>query len=752
MRFELSPSPVLLALPLAALLALPSPAPAAGPSTNAGRLTLERIFTSGDFDGEGGGSFKWSKDGHSTLSFEPAAGGSGRDLVRQDAASGRREILVPSRQLIPPGDPRPLAVEDYEFSDDGARLLIFTNSRRVWRVNSRGDYWLLDLTSHELKKLGGDATASTLMFAKLSPDGRRVCYVRANNLYTQDTGDLRITALTTNGTETTINGTFDWVYEEELFLRNGFRWSPDSGSIAYWQLDTTGVREFHLVNTTDGLYSRVTPIRYPKTGEQNAAARIGVVSADGGPTRWLDVPGDPREHYLARMDWAGGEIALQQFNRLQNTNLFLLADPARGATRTVLTEADAAWVENDNDFRWLKDGKSFVWISERDGWRQAYLVSRSGEKVSRITRGKWDLMTIEAIDEKGGWLYFLASPNDPIRQYLYRAPLEGGKSERVTPDGQAGTHSYNISPNAQWAFHTWSGFTNPPVTDLIHLPDHKPVRTIAGNEALQKKLALLAPCSSEFFRVKTGDGAELDGWCLKPPGFDGSRKYPVLFHVYGEPAGVTVQDRWKGKNHLWHWMLAQEGYVVMSVDNRGTPAPRGREWRRRVYGQVGILSSADQAAAVRAVTKRWSWVDPERVAIRGWSGGGSSTLNALFRYPDLYQTGMAVAPVPNQRFYDTIYQERYMGLPSGNAEGYRNGSPIHFAEQLKGNLLIVHGTGDDNCHYLGVETLIDELITHNKHFTMLAYPNRSHSINEGRNTTRHLFESLTRYLKAHTPP
>src|SRR5262249_2219567 len=287
---------------------------------------------------------------------------------------------------------------------------------------------------------------------------------------------------------------------------------------------------------------------------------------------------------------------------------------------------------------------------------------------------------------------------------------------------------------------------------LIHLPDHKIVKTFADNAVLKKKLdsLKLGPC--EFFRINIDKDTALDGWCIKPAGFTASKQYPVLFYVYGEPAGQTVLDYWADKRLLWHSMLAQQGYIVMSIDNRGTPAPRGRAWRRSVYRQIGILASADQAAAVRALLKARPYMDPARIAVWGWSGGGSMSLNAIFRYPDLYQTAMAVAPVPNQRHYDTIYQERYMGLPADNPHGYRNGSPIHFAHQLKGNLLIVHGTGDDNCHYLGVETLIDELITHNKQFTMLAYPNRSHSIDEGRNTRRHLFESLTRYLRTHTPP
>jgi dipeptidyl-peptidase-4 len=713
-------------------------------------LTLDRIFDSKEFALEETPALRWRKRGAGYVTLESSKGG--QQLVGHDPVTGKSEVLVPDHWLVPAGEAKALAIQGYQFSEDGSRLLIYTNSKRVWRVKSRGDYWMLDLSTRELKKLGGDVPPSTMMFATFSPDGRRIAFVHQNNLYVQDLLDFRVIPLTTNGSDTIINGTFDWVYEEELFLRKGFRWSPDSQSIAYWQLNSEGVKEFYITSSADGPYARLISIRYPKTGEKNSAARIGVMNAASGATTWLDIPGDPREHYLAKMEWAGKEIAVQQLNRLQNTNHVMLADPRTGKVRTILKEQDSAWVENHNDFRWIDNGQQLVWFSERDGWQHIYLVSRGGDGITQVTRGTFDVIRIEAIDEKGGWLYFLASPDNPTQRYLYRVSLKGGAAERVTPAGLSGTHTYTISADAQWAVHSHSTFVRPPVTTLVHLPDHKVVKTFAENAALKNKLEALRLGPTEFFRIKIDGDTALDGWCIKPAGFDACKKYPVLFYVYGEPAGQTVLDRWDSGRFLWHSMLAQQGYLVMSVDNRGTPAPRGRAWRRSVYRQIGILASADQAAAVRALLKERPYMDPARIAIWGWSGGGSMSLNAIFRYPDLYQTAMAIAPVPNQRHYDTIYQERYMGLPANNVDGYRNGSPIHFAHQLKGNLLIVHGTGDDNCHYLGVETLIDELITHNKQFTMLAYPNRSHAISEGRNTTRHVFESLTRYLRAHTAP
>ncbi len=723
-------------------------------ATNEALLTLDRIYQANEFNAESAGPFHWRKDGDSYTTLEkPEGGESSKDLARHDAATGEKEAVVAAHLLIPPGENEPLGIEAYSFSEDESKVLIYTNSKKVWRRRTRGDYWVYDETARALTKLGGGAQPSSLMFAAFSPDGRRVCYVHEKNLYVQDLDDLGIVQLTQDGSSEVINGTFDWVYEEELDLRQGFRWSPDSRSIAFWQINTHGVKRFQLINNTDRLYPHVTSIPYPKTGERNSATRIGVVSADGGGTIWMKVPGDPREHYLARMDWAknSDELLIQQFNRLQNTNRLYLADAASGGVQELMEETDAAWVENENEPWWIGKGEAFIWLSERDGWRHAYRVARSGKEVSLLTPGNFDVVQVEAVDATNRWLYFIASPDNPTQRYLYRVSLDGGEPSRVTPADAEGTHSYDISPNGKWAFHTVSRFDEPPVVDLISLPDHKRVRVLEENEKLRKKLRKLERPTSEFFRVNIGGGVKLDAWCIKPPGFESDQEYPVLFYVYGEPAGQTVVDRWGGRSYLWHLMLAQKGYLVMSVDNRGTASPRGREWRKCIYRQVGILSSADQAAAVRAIEQERSYVDAERVGIWGWSGGGSMTLNMIFRYPDIYQVGMAVAPVPNERYYDTIYEERYMGLPSDNADGYRRGSPITYAGQLKGDLLLVHGSGDDNVHYQGTESLINELVARNKPFSMMTYPNRTHAISEGKGTTRHLFGLLTRFLQEHLP-
>jgi len=745
-----------------ALLALAGPL-ARAQEADSGAVSFDRIFDTRDFAPERFGPARWLSDGkrYATLEASATVEG-GRDLVAYDAETGARDVLVSADRLVPAGDSVPLEVEDYDWSADGRALLVFTNSQRVWRQNTRGDYWTLDRTGGTLRKLGGEAPPSTLMFATFSPDGRRVAYVRERNLYVESLDDGRITQLTSDGSTTIINGTFDWVYEEELSLRNGFRWSPDGRRIAYWQLDVEGVRDFNLINDTDSLYSFVIPVQYPKVGTTNSAARVGIVGAEGGPTRWLDVPGDPRNNYIARMDWAGSsdEVVLQHLNRPQNTNDVILGDAATGGVRTVLTERDSAWVEVVNDLRWIEGGKRFTWVSERDGWRHLYAVSRNGKTQRLLTPAPFDLTNpnsafgeplIIGIDAGGKWIYYTASPDNPTQLYLYRSRLDGrGRPERLTPADQPGTHLYQIAPGGRWAFHTYSSFGTPPVTDLVKLPGHQVVRTLRANEALRRVVAGLRRAPVEFFRVDAGDGVELDGWVMKPADFDPRRKYPVLFHVYGEPASQTVLDRWDGLGYLWHLMLTQQGYIVASLDNRGTPAPRGRAWRKAVYRQIGVLASAEQAAAARAIGRR-PYVDSTRIGVWGWSGGGSMTLNLLFRSPDLYRMGMSVAPVTDLRYYDTIYQERYMSLPENNPEGYRLGSPLTFADQLKGDLLVVHGSGDDNVHYQNTERLANALVAAGKPFSLMAYPNRSHCICEGRGTTRHVYETLTRYLHQHLP-
>ena len=745
------------------LLLLIAPAQFAQQPQKAEALTVDSIFT---YQTKSLGPIQWQRDGSGYLALEPSKKKGFVDIVRYDAVSGARSVKVAIDKLTPAGASAPLLVEDFVLSPDERKLLVFANSERVWRSNTRGDYWIIDLEGSGIWQLGSTVAKnkpSSLMFAKFSPDGKRVGYVHENNIYVEDLEPRgqRITQVTTDGSRYTVNGTFDWVYEEELFCRDGWRWSPDGEQIAYWQLNTEGVKEFVLVNNTAGLYPVITSFPYPKAGETNSAARVGVVRSTGGATRWFEIAGDPRNNYLPRMEWAANsdEVVIQQLNRLQNTNKVMIGDSSTGKVRSILTEKDDAWVDISwgdldwnktglarGDVEWIDGGKRFLWASERDGWRHIYSISRDGRDVKNITPGDFDVISVEKVDDANDWIYFAASPENATQRYLYRAPFGGSaRMERITPASLPGTHSYNISPRNDLAVHVSSTFATAPKTEIVRLPEHTAVRTLIDNREVQERMESLRPTPHEFFKVDIGDGVKLDGWVIKPPDFDPQKRYPVIFYVYTEPWSQTVVDSWGGLNARWHMMLAQQGYLVMSVDNRGTPAPRGRNWRKIIYRKMGIVNSMDQAKAAGAISK-WPYVDSSRIGIWGWSGGGSATLNAMFRYPDVYQVGVSVAPVADLRLYDTIYQERYCGLPQDHPEEYKQSSPLTFAGQLKGQLLVVHGTGDDNVHYQGTEKLINALVASNKSFTAMPYPNRSHGIYEGTGTSRHLYGLMTRFL------
>jgi dipeptidyl-peptidase 4 len=712
---------------------------------------LRAIFERNEYGAEGFGPMAWLDGGRR---YTVLTRGQTRDIAAIDTATGRSETLVAASALVPKGHTAPLSIAAYAWSADRTKLLVFTNTGRVWRQHTRGDYWVLDRASGVLTKLGGDAPAGSLMFAKFSPDGTRVAYVRAQNLQVEDLTTGTIRALTTDGGGDVINGTSDWVNEEEFSIRDGFRWSPNGRRIAYWQFNTAGVERFTLINDTDALYPTTTVYPYPKPGTTNSAVRIGIVEVETGVTTWVKAEGDARQHYVPHLAWADAStVVLQQMNRLQNRNDLLLAQASTGDVRRLARDQSATWVDTADPIVPISSELEFTWVSETDGWRHLYAINRADGRMRLITDFAGDILGVDAIDAAGDRAYVTASPDSAIGRYLYSVTLGGtGRLVRVTPANQPGTHTYNISPDSKWAVHTWSRFETPPRIEIVSLPDHRVVRTITDNSALAARVAPLLTPPAEFLTVSVGEGVTLDGWLIRPRGFNPARKYPVLVQVYGEPASTTVADRWGGPTLLFHRALADEGYVVVSFDNRGTPAPKGAAWRKVVYGTVGELSAREQAAAIKALAASRPYVDAGRVAIWGWSGGGSNTLNAMFRYPDVYQVGIAVAPVPDQRLYDTIYQERYMGLPAENASGYRAGSPINFAEGLRGRLLIVHGTGDDNVHYQGVERLINRLVELGKRFDVMIYPNRSHGISEGPGTSLHLRRLIARYLLEQLPP
>lgn len=699
---------------------------------------------------------KWLEDGAFYTTVEKSdETADGFDIVRYETGSGERVVIVEASDLLPDDASKPLEIADYQWSADRRYLLVFTNTGKIRRIDALGDYWLLDIDSGDLRQLGEQADASSLMYAEFSPDGSQVAYVYRHNLYVEAVDEPSVSQLTSDGSEQIVNGMGDWVNEEEFGIGKGFKWSPDSRRILYWQFDTAGVGTFYMIKDTDDVYSKPIPLQYPKPGTTNSAVRGGTVSVDTGDTVWFELEGDPRQNYISRMSWAdsSAEVLIQYQNREQNVNRVLLADATDGSVRNIFTDRDDAWADANDDPIWLRNGEFFTWLSERDGWRHLYLISRDGSEIKLQSPGDFDIDSVENIDEEGGYVYYIASPDNPTQRYLFRSPLFGdGEAERLTPAAAPRWHSYDIAPGSKWAFHTTSSFGEPPVTDVVSLPDHQTARPLVDNPEMRALLQKTGIGNAEFLKVGIGRGISLDAWMMKPPSFDPSKKYPLLIYVYGEPAGQTAVDRWGGERYLWHVLLTQQGYLVASIDNRGTPAPRGRAWRKSIYGQIGILASADQAAAVKALIAERSYIDADRIGVWGWSGGGAMTLNAMFRYPGLYSTGIAIASPVDQHLYNSIYQERYMGLPDVNVQGYQQGSPINFAQNLEGDLLIVHGTGDDNVHYQNLVQLADRLIHYNKQFSMMAYPDRRHGIELKQNTRLHLFTMMTDYLREHLPP
>ncbi|MBB5397306.1 S9 family peptidase [Mucilaginibacter sp. AK015] len=708
-------------------------------------------------------STHWAKDGYQYYKVQSG------EIVVLDARDANKKSVLVNKEMLTPQGQKPIAVRNFYLSNDGQKVLLYTNAKKVWRYATRGDYWVYDFAVKKLTKLGSDLPASSLMFAKFSADASKVAYVSGHNIYVETLADGNVKQLTTDGTEKLINGTFDWAYEEEFFCRDGFRWSPDGNQIAYWQIDASKTKNYLMLNTTDSIYPYVKPVEYPVAGEPPSPFKIGVVSVAGGATKWMDIPTDPvLQSYVPRMEWAANntELIIQHLNRAQNQTEVMLCNVPSGKSKTIYQEKDAAWIDILPEWEehyyyggwdWFKNGADFLWASEKDGWRHLYRISHDGKKETLVTKGNYDVMQINAIDEKSGYVYFSSSPDNATQKYLYRTKLDGsGKAERLTPMNQPGTHDYDVSPNGKAATHSFSNYYTEAVNEVVSLPEHK---TFDGSEKAAKAVAASAANKAqsnvEFFKVKTEDGVEMDGWMVKPDNFDATKKYPVVLYVYGEPWGQNVKDEnGSSYNFMYTGNMAKDGYIYMSIDNRGTPVPKGREWRKSIYKGIGTLNIRDLAMGTKQLLKERSYLDTSRVAVWGWSGGGSSTLNLMFQYPEIFKTGIAIAAVGNQLSYDNIYQERYTGVPV-DAEGraaYLKGSPITYAKNLKGNLLYIHGTGDDNVHYQNAELLINELVKYNKQFQLMLYPNRTHSISEGPGTGMHLRTLYTNYLREHCAP
>lgn len=725
-------------------------------ATESSILTIDRIYDNGEFSQESMTPIKWIDGGISYIIIEK--GIRGNELVRYNSATQVRDIFVSATQLKDISTNEVIAVEDFSLSSDESKVLLFTNSSRVWRSNTKGDYWVYDLTKNTLSQLGKDLESSSLMFAKFSQDNSAVAYVHNFNLYLEDFTTGNITQLTTDGSRDLINGTFDWVYEEEFGARDGFRWNDGGSHIAYWQLDAAGTGVFNMINNTDSIYPILLPVQYPKVGEDPSVCKIGVVSVDDSSTTWVSVPDFKRDSYIPAIQWVNNDVLLiQTMNRHQNHLQMWNYNIKTQQTTLLYEEREDTWVDlkypdptavgwGRTDMFGADEGNSILRMTENDGWRHVYKINLTNGKKTLVTPGDYDVASVQ--NSSGNDLYFMASPDHKARRHMYHISLNGkGDMKRITPKDFNGMNRYNVAPNGKFAVHTHESNSEPRSVRLVELPSHRPITTFIGNSIIKRKLGELALPTTEFFHVTTEEGVRIDGRMIKPFDFDPTKQYPVLFHVYGEPWGQVANDTYAS---MWDIMMSQKGYIIIDMDNRGTPVLNGSEWRKSIYRKIGVINSRDQALAAKEVLK-WDFIDAERTSVWGWSGGGSMTLNLLFRYPEIYKTGVAIAAVAYQPTYDNIYQERYMGLIQENPEDFLEGSPITYASQLEGNLLLIHGTADDNVHYQNAEMLINELIRNDKQFDLMIYPNRSHGIWEGDNTRKHLYSTITNYLLEHCP-
>lgn len=697
------------------------------------KITLEDVFKSSMLSPKSVRGINWMKDGRYYSAIQQ--GPSGPKVVRINVATGETEgVLIDGEELG-------LNFSSYAFNPDETKALLSSEVESIYRRSSKAIFHVLDLESKELKTL---MDGKKIMFASLSPDNDKVAFVMDNDLYVIQLADLSLKRITQDGAyNKIINGAADWVYEEEFSMSKAFSWSPDGKKIAFIRFDETEVPEFNM-QTWGDLYPQDYRFKYPKAGEKNSVVSIHVHHLDNDKKVKVD-SGSETDIYLPRIYWTGrnDELMYLRMNRLQNQLDLLLADINSGSSSLVLQETSETYVDlnyNDN-FLFLQDGSGFIRTSEQDGYKHIYLHDMKGKMVRQITSGDWEVTSLLGVDEKGKKIYFLSTENSPLQRHLYVINLNGKGKKRLTPEN--GTFSINMSPDFKFFIASHSSSTSPLQVSL-HESSGKQIKVLEDNGELKANLDKLDFWHKEYFTFPTVDGTGLNGYMIKPSDFNPERKYPVLMFVYGGPGSQQVMDSWGGSRDFWHQHLAAEGYIVACIDNRGTGG-RGRDFKHSTYAQLGNLETEDQIAGAKYLGKM-PFVDSNRIGIWGWSYGGYMSSLALMVGNDVFKAAISVAPVTTWRYYDTIYTERYLQTPQLNPSGYDDFSPISHVNRLKGNLLLIHGTGDDNVHFQNAVDLVDALIKADKQFETMYYPNRNHGIYGG-NTTWHLYSLMTDFIK-----
>ena len=687
-------------------------------------LTVERIYSQPSLSGRLTRGLVWTPDGKALSYFETK--GSGKEarteLWVMDAANEERRLLVASDKLesiLPVDTSRPTqatglgrrAPSQYQWAPDGAGILFQGPTALAW----------LDVKSQTTRTLvSGKAT---LVDPKISPDGRNVSFVRDHNVWLVNLADGKERAVTQGGTEEIRKGELDWVYPEELDIKTAYWWSPDSSAIAYLEMDERKVSQYPLVDFSSPS-GEAEMERYPTAGGANPIVRVFVASLTAVEPRAMDA-GAETDIYVPRVNWLtdSKHLAIQRLNRPQTALDLLIADSTTGKTRTILSENDANWINVSDDLYFLNDGKRFLWSSERSGYRHLYLYDLEGKQLAQLTKGEWEVSAVDAVDEAKGLVYFTATEKSPLERHLYRLALDGTGFTRLTKD--EGTHAAVLAPNATAFYDTYSNAATPPRQDLYRA-DGARLATINENKIAELADYHLSPM--EFLTVKSRDGVQLNASIIKPPDFHPQTKYPVLVYTYGGPHAQVVRNGWGGANFLWHQLMAQKGYIIFSLDNRGSGG-RGHPFETPLHFRMGAQELSDQRDGVQYL-KALSYVDSNRIGVWGWSYGGYMTLHAMFEAGGDFKAGFAGGPVTDWRYYDTIYTERYLGLPQKNEKGYQDSSPVKYASQLQGKLLIAHGTGDDNVHFANTLAVINDLIEAGKYVEVLAFPGRGHGVSD----------------------
>lgn len=703
------------------------------------QLTLDLLFTpKSPFRGKWFPSDKWMKDGRSYIAMEYDSVSKAMNIMKTDAATGEKKLFVDGSQFKLPGSDTPIRYMSFLLSADEKKIMLTAappQKQYFSRLTPAGNLYLFDVETRSFAQVTDVAVEQYNQ--KFSPDGTTISFVRDNNIYIYNIGSGATTQVTNDGTEDVINGKFDWVYEEEFGISDGYRWSPQGTEIAFWRFDQSRIPEFTMINYAT-LRNDVMKMKYPKAGDPNSTVKLGIYSLKSKQTTWIDL-GSNDDMYVPRMDWSNeaSTLFIQRLNRLQNKLELLSFSLATGELKNLFTEEDTTWVEVHDNLIFVSEPKGFLWTSERSGFNHVYFYDMAAKKPRALTSGSWDVDAITGVDEKKGVVYFTGARDTPLERQLYSVRFNGRDLKQLTPEGSS--HTAKASPGANYFIVTSSTVSKPRSWTLID-GSGKTVRLLEPNEI--PALREYALGTWEFFTVPTSDGLTLKGMMLKPPGFDPTKKYPVLMYVYGGPGSQLVSNSWGGY-WMWFQLLAQKGCIIAAVDNRGT-GMRGKAFKSAVYKNLGYWETNDQIEAAKFIASL-SYVDAHRIGIWGWSYGGYMASMAILKGADVFRSAIAVAAVTDWKFYDTIYTERYMQRPSDNPEGYREASPSTHASKLTGNFLIVHGTTDDNVHWTNSLHLADALVRNNKQFRSMYYVNRNHGIGGG-TTTLHLFTMMTDFL------